>query len=240
MSAVNAAASNASFEFDSLKCADNYRRAIAREFSPGLAGTVVELGAGIGQMGLEFSRAPGVRRFVAVEPDSSFLPTLRSTLPQAEVVGGTLEALPADVSADSIVSVNVFEHIEDDQGEMARSYKLLLPRQGLFCIFVPARPEIYAPLDKDFGHFRRYTKDGLRRSLESAGFKIERISYFNGIGYFAWWWMCCVRKQRNFNADAVRFFDRVIFPPTNWLESNLVRPPVGQSLIALARAVPRS
>jgi hypothetical protein len=240
MSAVNAAASNASFEFDSLKCADNYRRAIAREFTPGLSGTVVELGAGIGQMALEFSAVPGVKRFVAVEPDANFVPTLRATLPRAEVISGTLDALPADVRPDSIVSVNVFEHIEDDQGEMAKSHALLLPNRGLFCILVPARPEIYSPLDKDFGHFRRYTKDGLSRSLEKAGFKIERINYFNGIGYFAWWWVCCVRKQRTFNAGAVRFFDRVIFPPTNWLERTLIRPPVGQSLIALARAVPRS
>ena len=108
---------------------------------------------------------------------------------------------------------------------------------GALCLFVPARPEIYAPIDKDFGHFRRYTRPELRGKLQRAGFRIERLRYYNLVGYFAWWFNFCVLKKRGFDAGAVRFFDRAIFPWSHWLEVNVSPPPLGQSLLAVARAV---
>lgn len=231
----NARASNNTFEFASLQLARNYRRAVAREFAPALSGTVVELGAGIGQMAEEFSAGTSVRQYVAIEPDSRFVPELRIRLPRARIVEGLLSDLPADVEPDAIVSANVFEHIEADEDEMRRSRERLVPRSGRFAIFVPARPEIYAPIDHDMGHHRRYTREGLRRSLESSGFRVERIHYFNMVGYVAWWWVMKVRRTRSFATGSVRLFDSWIFPPMNWMERSLLRPPVGQSLVALAR-----
>ena len=63
-----------------------------------------------------------------------------------------------------------------------------------------------------------------------------RLNYFNLPGYFAWWLNFCVLKQRRFDARAVRWFDRGIFPCVHWCETHLCRPPFGQSLIAVARA----
>ncbi|MFN0067546.1 MAG: class I SAM-dependent methyltransferase [Limisphaerales bacterium] len=236
MSAPNAAAANASFEFEALNEAVNYRRAVVREFAPVLHGTVVELGAGIGQVGRILMARPEVRRFVAVEPDASFHARLAAAVGPERMVAGSLADLPADVAPDAIVAVNVFEHIEDDEGEMARAFRLLQPQRGSLGIFVPARPEIHAPLDDDFGHFRRYTRPGLRAALERAGFRVRTLRYFNGIGYLAWWWAFCVRRQRGFSRTAVRFFDRVVFPPAYWFESRVCSPPLGQSLVALAQA----
>jgi hypothetical protein len=102
---------------------------------------------------------------------------------------------------------------------------------------VPARPEVYAPIDKDFGHFRRYLRPELRQKLELAGFRVHRLHYFNLIGYAAWWWTFCVLKRRQFDLAAVRLFDRAIFPIASRLEQHLVRPPIGQSLVAIAEAV---
>src|SRR6185503_6185248 len=102
--------------------------------------------------------------------------------------------------------------------ELARCRDLLGAAGGHLCLFVPARPEIYAPIDQDFGHHRRYRLRELRRKLELAGLEVVRLHYFNLVGYFAWWLNFCVRKQRSFAPAAVRFFDRVIFPPTHWWE----------------------
>jgi hypothetical protein len=113
---------------------------------------------------------------------------------------------------------------------------LLRKRHGHACLFVPARPEIYAPIDKDFGHFRRYTKPELQLKLTNAGFKVERLVYFNLIGYFAWWFNFKVLQKRIFEAGAVRTFDRMIFPAGHWMEESLMRPPIGQSLLAVAKA----
>jgi hypothetical protein len=134
------------------------------------------------------------------------------------------------------VSVNVLEHIENDQHELQRYRELLGKAGGTLCLFVPARPELYSPLDRDFGHFRRYTRLELHRKLEAAGFQITELRYFNGLGYFAWWLSFCFLRRRSFNVFAVQFYDRVLFPAVFWLERHLAAPPFGQSLMAIARA----
>src|SRR5207248_7402420 len=109
-------------------------------------------------------------------------------------------------------------------------------RHGVLCLFVPARPEIYALMDRDFGHFRRYTFRDLKAKLSRAGFNITRLHYFNVAGYFAWWLNFCALKKRRFEPGKVRVYDRYIFPAVYWLESRVLRPPFGQSLVAIARA----
>ena len=128
-------------------------------------------------------------------------------------------------------------HIEDDAAELRVWHRLLAPRGGCLCLFVPARPEIYAPIDRDFGHFRRYRRKDVGILLRAAGFQVERLQYFNLIGYFLWWLNFRVRRARHFNPAMVRAFDRWIFPVTHGLESRLGSPPIGQSVLAIARAV---
>jgi SAM-dependent methyltransferase len=234
--APNAAAQTEDFEFAALAEAKNYRHALIAEFREALRGEVVEIGAGIGQMTELLAELPQVRRTFAIEPDPGFCRKFRERLPKTELLEGTAADLPSDTSFDAALCINVLEHIREDTTELVRFAKLLRPRQGALCLFVPARPEIYAPIDKDFGHFRRYTRPELRQKLTDAGFKIERLHYFNCVGYFAWWLNFCVFKKREFEIQKVRAFDRVIFPVVHGLESKLLRPPFGQSLMAIARA----
>src|SRR2546422_2317694 len=200
----------ANFEFAALSEAKNYRAALVKEFSPVLRGRVLEVGAGIGQITEVIRNNPGVTSVMGVEPDAQFLAGFKERLPKVPLVQGTADAIKVASSWNAIICVNVLEHIEADEREL-RNYKQLLSKErGYLCLFVPARPEIYAPIDKDFGHFRRYTKRELKRRLESAGFEIVRLNYFNCVGYFAWWLNFCVLKQRRFDARAVRWFDRAI------------------------------
>ncbi|KAB2675125.1 MAG: class I SAM-dependent methyltransferase [Verrucomicrobia bacterium] len=233
---VNAAGTTADFEFAALNEAKNYRAALAREFAPFLRGQVLEIGAGVGQMTREFRAIPGVGEVVAVEPDPRFHAGFAANNPGTRLVKGIVADVPERTGWEALVSVNVLEHIEADAAELKAWHGLLRERHGRACIFVPARPEIYAPIDADFGHFRRYTKPGLNRILVEAGFTVERLCYFNWVGYFAWWLNFRVRQQRGFDIGAVRFFDRVVFPPVHWSERTLFRPPFGQSLLAVARA----
>jgi 2-polyprenyl-3-methyl-5-hydroxy-6-metoxy-1,4-benzoquinol methylase len=222
------------FEFAALSEAKNYRAALVKEFSPVLTGNVLEVGAGIGQITELIHRHPGVQKVVAVEPDATFLETFRKRLPNVSLIQGTAEAVQPGTQWNAIVCVNVLEHIEADERELKTYHTLLTPARGHLCLFVPARPEIYAPIDKDFGHFRRYTRPELRRKLIAAGFQIVRLNYFNAVGYFAWWLNFCVLKKRRFDIAAVRLFDRVIFPLVFAWEFRMLRPPFGQSLIAVA------
>ncbi|KAF0180679.1 MAG: type 12 methyltransferase [Limisphaerales bacterium] len=231
----NAAAANTSFEFAALAEAVNYRHALLREFAPHLRGDVLEVGAGIGQFTELLAGVPAVQRVHAVEPEAELARRFRERLPAVPLTSGTIADFGAQ-AVDGIVTVNVLEHIEDDAEELQRYAARLRERRGRLCLFVPARPEIYAPIDRDFGHFRRYTRAELAGKLRAAGFSVTRLDYFNALGYVAWWASFCVLRRRSFDVASVRFYDRVLFPPVHFLESRLCRPPVGQSLIAVAQA----
>ena len=231
----NANATSEDFEFDALNDTPNYRTALIKEFGPALHGNVMEIGAGIGQVTDLLLQLPQITRLLSIEPHTGFATRFRQTHPHAELIEGTIENAPAGADWDGILSINVLEHIEADEPELARYAKLLSARHGALCLFVPARPEIYAPIDKDFGHFRRYTRPELQRKLQAVGFTLERLTYYNWIGYFAWWFNFCILKKRGFELAKVRLFDRRIFPLVHALESSLIRPPFGQSLLAIAR-----
>lgn len=222
------------FEFAALAAAGNYRRALVRELAPQLRGRVIEIGAGIGQMTREFMTVPGIDLLQSVEPDPAFCAEFRKALPDQPLVQGTIQDISGDW--DAIVSVNVLEHIEKDQEELVMYYDLLKNRGGTVNIFVPARPELYAPIDRDFGHFRRYTRKTLTEKLVTAGFTVEKIRYYNFVGYFAWWFKFCLLKARTFRSRDVALYDKVIFPIVHFLETRVCPPPWGQSLLVVARA----
>ena len=236
MDKPNAISQTEDFEFAALNEARNYRAALVTEFSPFLRGRVVEIGAGIGQFSEVIRALPTVTSLVSIEPERRFCEQFRALHPDLTLLEGTIDELGPDGSHDAILSINVLEHIGEDQAELGRYRRLLAERRGHLCLFVPARPELYAPIDRDFGHFRRYTKTGLARQLREAGFEITKLHYFNAVGYLAWWLNFCLLKNRGFNAHAVRLFDRVIFPPVHAFEHGLMRPPIGQSLLAVARS----
>jgi SAM-dependent methyltransferase len=224
------------FEFAALSEARNYRKALVRLFAPHLQGRVLEIGAGIGQMTSEIKGLPHLDEIVSVEPDPAFCQVFRKAHPQQKLIAGTVNDVPKAEAWNAILSVNVLEHIREDQSELETYRALLTSTRGALCLFVPARPEIYAPIDRAFGHYRRYTRAGLSRQLNKAGFVIERLCYFNFAGYFGWWLIFRLLKKPRFNPASIRWFDRIIFPPMHWLETKLFSPPFGQSLLAIAKA----
>jgi SAM-dependent methyltransferase len=232
----NESAQTEDFEFAALSEAKNYRAALLREFSEHLRGQVLEVGAGIGQITKDLLQKPAIAKLISIEPEPKFCARLRATFPAHTIIRGTIEDLKGNESWNAILNVNVLEHIKEDNRELAIYRQKLAREKGTLCLFVPARPEIYAPIDKDFGHFRRYTKLELRRKLEGAGFQILKLRYYNFAGYFAWWLNFCFLKKRGFDLRAVRFFDRIVFPPVHRIESRICPPPIGQSLLAIARA----
>ena len=236
MSKPNEIAATEDFEFAALSEAVNYRKAIIKEFQGVLKGDILEIGAGIGQISESILELKQVESLVGIEPEEAFQRGFRARLPNIRLVAGTTADINPEEQYDSAIMVNVLEHIEADEEELARIHSLLKPRDGAICILVPARQEIYSKLDAHFGHFRRYDKPMLRVKLERAGFQIEELHYFNMIGYFAWALRYKLLRGMDFDINQVRLFDRMIFPPTNLLETSVLRPPFGQSLIAIARA----
>ena len=238
MEKPNAISQTDDFEFSALNEARNYRAALIAEFKPFLRGNVIEIGAGIGQFSEAIRAFREVDTLVSVEPEASFCHKFRDLHPELTLIQGIIDDVPDGRDWDTILCINVLEHIREDRNELAKYHRLLAKAGGCLCLFVPARPEIHAPIDQDFGHFRRYVKPDLGQMLRRAGFEIVSLNYFNCIGYVLWWLNFCVLKKRAFDLASVRLFDRAIFPVIHGLESRVCRPPIGQSLLAVARAVP--
>ncbi len=224
------------FEFGPLGEARQYRRAILSIFGPSLGGEILEVGCGVGQIVKDLRRFSPGARITGVEPDPSFHPQFRQNNPDVALFSGTAREISGQW--DCVVCVNVLEHIKDDRGEIEVFNHLLKPG-GRLCLFVPARPEIYAAVDAKFGHYRRYSKRQLQSLLEAGGFHTDRIEYFNPIGYFTWLVACKLLGRQQFSLASIRLFDRWILPVSLAL-GRLLGNPIGQSLIAVASKAERT
>ena len=175
-------------------------------------------------------------RVIAIEPSDNNFPLLSQRLAnqaRATAVKGYLKGSAPPESADSLVAVNVLEHIEDDHAFLRLAWDIARPG-GTLLLFVPAVPAIFGSLDTAFEHFRRYTKASLRSSVESAGWHIERLGYMNMPGILPWFVSGRVFGRTSISGAEARLYDRLVVPLTAAIEDR-VRVPIGQSLLAIAR-----
>lgn len=121
----------------------------------------------------------------------------------------------------------VLEYIEDDDA-MLRKFSDMLAPNGVILLYVPACPWAYGEIDKALGHYRRYSKHGLKELAHNCGLDIVSGRYVNFIGAFGWWWCSRFRKQTDIKRDNVKLVDRVV--PYLSAAEKLIKPVVGQSL----------
>jgi 2-polyprenyl-3-methyl-5-hydroxy-6-metoxy-1,4-benzoquinol methylase len=225
-------------ELDAMACANNYYQWILSCWRPYLAGTVVELGAGIGTFSA-LLLTTRVERVILVEAAEDLLPRLLRQVgshPRVTVVRGELHQARRELgskSTDCVVAVNVLEHIADDVSVIRAAHDLLVPG-GIILLFAPALPFLYGSLDSQFGHVRRYTKASLATILYQAQFSIVNLRYVNILGTLPWLLAGRVLRRRRLTPRLVSLTDRTIIRLTALLERKL-NPPFGQGVMAVAR-----
>jgi SAM-dependent methyltransferase len=223
-------------ELEGLAGARNYYRWLLRRFTPYVGSEVIEVGAGTGTFSELLLSLPQVKRLIAIEPSANNFPYLDKRLggdPRVTIVKGYLEDSGAPESADSLVAVNVLEHIERDDEFLRHSWEVARP-DGTLLLFVPAMPAIFGTLDKAFEHFRRYTRETLRNRIEAASWKIEELGYMNLPGILLWFVAGKVLRRTSIAGREARLYDRLVVPVAAAIEDRL-NVPIGQSLIAIAR-----
>jgi SAM-dependent methyltransferase len=214
------------------ECAVNRNNAveahIVKHFGLDMLGeprTILEFGAGRGEFIDRFLNHP-LLKTMAVEIDEGYV----SLLSGRHATYRTLEEVPGNV--DFIFTVDVLEHIEDDE-RILRLLHRTLGHGGMLLVYVPARPELYSAFDTSIGHFRRYRLGELRRKAVGAGFVVATLRYDDFLGYFA-------SVYNKFTTDgsldprAVRLYDRWFVPLSGFLES-VIRPPIGKNILLVAR-----
>src|SRR4029079_2258565 len=96
---------------------------------------------------------------------------------------------------NTIVCMNVLEHIEDDRSTL-KDFASVLEPGGHLVLLVPALKALYGTLDKNLHHFRRYSEAEVREKVSEAGFAIETIRFLNRPAVPGWWLSSRVLKHR--------------------------------------------
>lgn len=194
-------------------------------------GKLLEFGAGTGFLAElfknNFNLAPD-----CVELDPKLISTIRK---KGFSCYQFLSELP--YKYDAIYTSNVLEHILDDTKTLRELYASLKPG-GVMCIYVPAHPLLYATMDKEIGHVRRYTKNELKDKVVSSGFQVLTLYYDDVLGFFASLVVKLFGYKNNIglgSRKSLSFYDKFIYPVSKILDLLGFRFILGKNLILIAR-----
>jgi SAM-dependent methyltransferase len=209
------------------------------QFLPYLGQRVLELGCGVGGL-LELLGPREYRHGLDVDPE--VLEHARERFRGRPGFGFQLADLgrlgPEEVAElagrrfDSVLCVNLLEHVEDDRGALATIERILAPG-GILALLVPAHPALYGAWDRLDGHHRRYTRAGLARLLAQSGLRPVRLHHFNAVGAIGWWIQYRLLRRRVHGPGHFRLMNRLL-PLLRALE-RWHAPPFGLSLVAVCR-----
>jgi SAM-dependent methyltransferase len=218
-----------------MDAARNYNEWLFSRARPYLGRRVLDVGAGVGTFADLAGRAGAA--VVALEPEPAFAAHMRQRFegrPEVTVVEGDGGDLPEDVGADfdSILCVNVLEHLRDDVTAL-EGFRARLATGGRVLLLVPAHRFLYGGYDRAAGHERRYERGELGHKLEAAEFEVETLRHVNPVGGLGWFLRVRVGRRRDWPSSSFKAFDRLV-PVLRPLDR--VPLPFGLSLWAVGRA----
>ncbi|HEX8411357.1 MAG TPA: glycosyltransferase [Thermoanaerobaculia bacterium] len=212
----------------------HYNNWILDRFRSYMGQRVLEVGSGTGNM---TRLLYGRELIVATDMEPAYLHILRNRFrrqPTIKVEPLDLEnddwKKLRDYGFDTVVCLNVLEHIKGDQAALERLYDLLVPG-GRLMLFVPADQALFGTLDTQVGHHRRYSPETLESVIRAAGFEIRQLSYHNVYGRLGWWMNGRILKRRHLPAAQSKIFDFFV-PLLRKIEGS--NPKKGLSLVAVA------
>ena len=208
-----------------------FRSAIADR----LVGDVLEVGAGIGETARHLLDGRQ-RSWLCLEPDERLGTRLRAwaeagdVAPLPTVQIGTTADLDPRSRFDTILYIDVLEHIEDDRAEMARAAELLAPR-GTLIVLSPAFQQLFSDFDRSVGHFRRYTRASLAEVMPPS-LRQVRLRYLDSVGFLASLSNRALLRQALPTRRQIALWDRVMIPASRVLDPLLARG-FGRSVLAV-------
>jgi 2-polyprenyl-3-methyl-5-hydroxy-6-metoxy-1,4-benzoquinol methylase len=230
---------NAQRELELLSNTPTSTRLILNQFDDLLGKKILEIGAGLGQISTMLVKDG--RSVTSLEPDPKLCKQLEISTQSLGVRSfpSTLnEALSSnqisiDEKFDSVVIINVLEHIENDIQELQIAKDVLNP-DGKIIIFVPAMPSLYGSMDAISGHFRRYRRSELEAVIRAAGLQTESIRYFDPIGVLPYWLSYRVLNRQTLGTSSVVLYDKVIIPMSIFLSRLIRSRGLGKNLLMVA------
>jgi SAM-dependent methyltransferase len=211
--------------------AHNWKSYWSGRIAPYVRGAVLEVGAGIGA-NTRLLSALDFDHWTCLEPDQSLAQQIRLPSPKHKVTPGVISDLPAGQKFDSILYIDVLEHIEDDAAEMARAAQRLQPG-GALIVLSPAHPFLFTPFDEAIGHYRRYTRASLRSAAPGSLHEVT-VAYLDSVGMLASLGNRLLLGQSMPTARQIGVWDRWMVPPSR-LADRLTMGHVGKSVLGVWR-----
>jgi hypothetical protein len=218
---------------EGLAMAVNHRKWFVSFATPYLGDDPIEVSAGLGDYAAEWrAQAP---RITLTEAEPGRLLALKERFSGDTGVTVRELLMPSEERGQhsAAISYNVLEHIEDDHGAL-RTMRSLVRPGGYVIIVVPAFPFAMSNADIATGHVRRYTKKTMKAAMDKADLEIVRLQYANSLGLLGYYFSTSILKQMPGPGPTVKFYDMIVAPFTRAVEK-VVRPPFGQSVLAIAR-----
>jgi glycosyltransferase involved in cell wall biosynthesis/phospholipid N-methyltransferase len=195
-----------------LARAPRFNRWMADTIRPYCDDRILEIGSGTGNLTRQLiPRA----RYVASDVNPLYVSTLRNLTadrPYLSVHNTDVRELASyptvEGGFDTVVCMNVIEHVHDDRGAL-ENIRSVLSADGRAIVLVPYGPWNFGSLDEVLGHVRRYTEESLRRVAEEAGFDVAQLLRFNRISSLPWFLNGRVLRRRSFGL--------LQFKALNWL-----------------------
>ena len=219
----------------SLSGARRLNRWMARRIMPHVGQNVLEIGAGLGNLTRQLQPRDS---YVATDIDPLCLESLENAFSRRP----GMQVAPLDVARpedfapfagkiDTVVCLNVLEHVPDDQAGLRNIRDALAPG-GRAVVLVPWGRRLFGSLDRAVGHVRRYSRGELRRKIEAAGLEVESLTSFNKVGVPAWILNSLILRRKHFGKVQLKIYNSTI-----WLCRLLepILPWHGVSIIAVAK-----
>lgn len=232
------ASSYAGAELDIFAEAVRWKAYFGHLLQPYLGRRVLEVGAGLGATTAILCSGEE-QEWWCLEPDLALLSRIETLVrtsrlpPCCRPAAGTLQDLPASAQFDTILYVDVLEHIEDDRAELERATAHLLPG-GHLIVLAPAFPALYSPFDRAIGHHRRYTRASLR-ALTPPQTTLVWLRYLDSLGFFLSLANRYLLRQSLPSRRQILFWDRCLTPLTRLIDW-LCGYSFGRSVAAVWRA----
>ncbi|MDI6840227.1 MAG: class I SAM-dependent methyltransferase [bacterium] len=188
----------------------NYTKWILNMIKPYLGNRILEVGCGIGNLTKELKN---YGQLVGIDISSYFIQHIKINYPDLEFHKFDITDINVlslkNKSFDTIVCVNVLEHIKDDCKALVNMFELLQPK-GHLLLMVPAIQWAYGTMDIRVGHWRRYSKEELNDKLKQSGFYVERIFFYNLTGLFSWFVNSRILKRKQYPILQTMLFDKFL------------------------------
>ena len=222
-------------ELELFAHAVNWKGYFGSLLRPHLGRRVLDVGAGIGSNVASID-TPAVMEWVCLEPDEALAVQIqeriqRNELPsKCRVVVGTIERLSAEDRFDTILYIDVLEHILDDAGELRRAAAHLAVG-GRLAVLAPAHQFLFTPFDAAIGHQRRYSKRGLLR-LAPSQLKLVDVGMIDSFGLLASLANRLLLRSSMPSERQILLWDRVLVPLSR-LGDRLSFRCIGKSVLAV-------